>query len=145
MERTPESDKPATGNGFSSVNDKLPPTLRFLGSAIIDNGKLRPIWRFFLAVIAVMFANIAAGKTAFTLFSKHPLVADAAYRTLALLILVGVFSLMCRHLDRVDGSALAAQGLPMRRMAYIEIWKGFGLGFLLIALSVAAIAVFGSL
>lgn len=146
MEGTPESDKQVRNEDLSSANGGLPVTSNFLGGLILENGKLRSIWRFFLAVIGVMFANIIAGKTAFTLFGKHhPLVADASYRALALLVLVGVFWVMCRYLDRVDGSALSAQGLPMRRTALVDIWKGFGLGFLLIALSVAAIAVFGSL
>lgn len=108
-------------------------------------GKLRSIWRFPIAVIVVVFANIIAGKTAFASFSKHPLVADTAYRTIAALLLVGAFALMGRYIDQVDGSVLAAQGLPMRPFAFKEMWKGFGLGFLLITLSVAAIAIFGSL
>jgi uncharacterized protein len=108
-------------------------------------GRLRPIWRFLIAVVAVIIANIIAGKAAFSVFGKHPLVADAAYRSLALLLLVGAFSLMLRYLDQIDGGLLAAQGLPMRKAALRDIWKGFGLGFLLIALSVIAIAVFGSL
>jgi uncharacterized protein len=145
MESVPQSNKPVSTEDLSSAQPQLPPTQGFLMRVFSEKGRLRPIWRFFLAVVAVMLANIIAGKTAFALFGKHPLVADAAYRTLAMLILVGLFSLMCRYLDKVSGSTLAAQGLPMHRKAITDIWKGFGLGFLLIALSVTAIAVFGSL
>ena len=109
------------------------------------NGRLRPIWRFFLAVIVVAFANIFAGKTAFAIFGKHPLLADATYRVLTLLALLGGFSLLLRFVDGVDTGLLASQGLPLRRIAWRETWKGFVLGFLLIALSVVAIAIFGNL
>ena len=128
MEMTAQSDAPLERNDFFSAG-----------------GRLRSIWRFLISVIVVIFANIIAGKTAFTVFGKHPLVADAAYRCLALLLLVGAFALMCRYLDQVHGGVLAAQGLPLRREAFRDMWKGFGLGFLLVALAVVAIALFGSL
>ena len=128
MEGMTQSDAPVRRDGFFSAE-----------------GRLRSIWRFLLSVIVVMFANIIAGKTAFTLFGKHLLVADAAYRTIATVLLIGAFSLMCRYLDQSNGSTLDAQGLPMRTAAASDTWKGFGLGFLLVALAVAAIALFGDL
>ena len=141
MDEIPQFESAADGGGSLTANGKPGPIWRFF----FADGRLRPIWRFFLAVIVVALANIIAGKTAFTIFGKHPLLADASYRVLTLLALVGGFSLLLRFVDGVESGLLASQGLPIHRFAWREIWKGFGLGFLLVALSVAAIALFGNL
>jgi membrane protease YdiL (CAAX protease family) len=141
VDERPQIGSRGNGNDSSGENVNSPLILR----AFFENGKLRSIWRFFLSIVVVAFANIIAGKTAFALFGNHPLVADATYRTLTLLLLLGGFSLLLRHVDGRESGLLAAQGLPVRRAALKDIGKGFGLGFLLITLSISAIALLGTL
>src|SRR4051812_6199827 len=126
MDELRQFESPADQGESLSSSSKLGTVSRLF----FVNGRLRPIWRFFLAVMVVALANIVAGKTAFTIFGKHPLLADATYRVLTLLALLGGFSLLLRFVDGVESGLLASQGLPMRRSAWRETWKGFGLGFL---------------
>ncbi len=112
---------------------------------LFADGRLRSIWRFVLAVVLLIAANFAGGAISQVIFAGHPVAFDAGYRLFTTLLMVGGFALMLRYLDRAEGSLLEAQGLGFRRKWVREFAIGAALGFVLISIAVAAIAVWGDL
>lgn len=106
---------------------------------------VRPFWRFLIATIYCVAANWIAVTLAFATLSRHPLIADAAYRLLGCVFLVAGFSFMLRIFDLVDEDHTHALGLPLNRTAVRQALLGLGIGGLLIFIAVAAIGIFGDL
>jgi len=106
---------------------------------------VRPFWRFLIATIYCVVANWIAVSLAFATLSRHPLVADAAYRLLGCVLLVAGFHFMLRIFDVVDENHAQALGLPLNRTAVRQALLGFGIGAVLILMAVGAIAVYGEL
>lgn len=106
---------------------------------------VRPIWRFVIAAVFLFAANYVAGWIAFMIFGSHLLVADAAYRGIALAFALIGFCFMLRVFDDKVGDLWGAMGLPLETTAFREIGKGLLIGAGMIAVAVAAIAALGKL
>ncbi|HXE91395.1 MAG TPA: CPBP family intramembrane glutamic endopeptidase [Terriglobales bacterium] len=113
------------------------------------DGRLRPSWRFVLAAIVFVLANILAGIAASVVARAAGWTsigaAEAVYRPLALALSLAAFCAMLRLLDQVEGSPLAAMGLGVDRPWLRESLIGTALGAGMIALAVGAIAALGHL
>ncbi|MCI0354608.1 MAG: CPBP family intramembrane metalloprotease [Acidobacteria bacterium] len=106
---------------------------------LAPDGRLRPSWRFWLAVVVFIAANIAGSLAARLLQAFHP---ELVYRLFTTLFMLAGFSGMLYVLDRERGPLLAAMGLglPWLRQSLV----GTALGAAMVALAVGAIAALGS-
>lgn len=102
-------------------------------------------WRFCLAVLFFLLAQILAATLSGILFDPKGgrLGFEAVFRPLALLILLLLFSLLARFFDKSPEPLLAGQGMPLSHRWRRELGIGAALGFAMITLCVAIIAVFG--
>jgi membrane protease YdiL (CAAX protease family) len=104
---------------------------------------IHAIFRFLIAAAVTWLVNwIAAGLT-FNVFRNHLLIADVAYRTLGVALLIGIYALLLALLDHREGDRLARQGLPLDRSAWRQFLAGLAFGILLIGLCVALAAASG--
>jgi membrane protease YdiL (CAAX protease family) len=109
-----------------------------------DDGRLRAIWRFAVAVVFSIAANSFALMVA-QILGRSPRRFDLVYRpTLMFLLLVG-YSLLLIGLDRVRGHPLAAMGLGRRGPWLRDTAVGLLLGAGMIVAAVVVIAFVGSL
>jgi len=107
------------------------------------DGRLRSIWRFVLAIVVTYFANVVAAG--FAAGAGRGRLFELAYRSLAVVFVLGGYSLLVVLADRVVGNPLAAMGLAFRRQWFRDCAFGILLGFAMIAFAVAVIAIFGDL
>ena len=100
---------------------------------IAKNGRLRAIWRFLLAIIVVLLANIAAGVLASP--AGRGRLFDLIFRTLALFFMLVGFSMLLKLADGVAGNPLPAMGLSLRKPWIRDAAWGALLGFFLILIA----------
>jgi len=112
---------------------------------IAADGRLRSIWRFLAGLVvfyvALNLASVAASPFRSWSFLARELVA----RSVLAIVLAAGFSLLLVALDRIEGSPLAAMGLPFRKPAVRDSVLGFGFGAGMITLAVVAVALIGHL
>jgi membrane protease YdiL (CAAX protease family) len=108
---------------------------------ISTDGKLRPGWRFVLAVIVVIAAFLAAGLIASSI-SRNIAIFETINRPLAAIFLFLVFFFFSRVLDEASRPA-DHLGLNPRRPWLKEWFAGICCGFLLVSAAVALIALVG--
>ncbi|MGE0404935.1 MAG: lysostaphin resistance A-like protein [Candidatus Korobacteraceae bacterium] len=104
--------------------------------------RLRAGWRAVLGIVAAYATSEIAATLAFSVGRPGKPAFDLVYRPLAMALMIAVFSAMEVVLDRVQGSPLAAQGLPSRNWAR-EFLLGLAIGSMLIAIAVAALGLTG--
>jgi len=116
------------------------------GSFLVgDDGRLRPIWRS-LAGLGVFYVALNLAPLATIPFQNRSLVArEFVSRCVLTLLLAAGFSLLLITLDEVEGSPLAAMGLPFRKNAVRYSVLGFCFGGAMVTLAVIAIAIWGHL
>jgi membrane protease YdiL (CAAX protease family) len=107
----------------------------------LADGRLRVGWRVLLGILLAIAANVLAASLA-AFRRSGELGFDLIYRPLAMVLLIGGFSLLEIFADQTEGSPLAAQGLR-RRCWGRDFLLGLAIGAGLIAISVAAMAVLG--
>lgn len=102
-------------------------------------------WRFCLAVLFFLLAQILAATLGGIFFDPKAsrLAFEAAFRPLALLFLLMLFGLLAKFFDRPPQPLLAGQGIPLSSGWKRDLGLGAALGFAMISLCVAVIAVFG--
>jgi membrane protease YdiL (CAAX protease family) len=108
---------------------------------LLEDGRLRAGWRFAVAIVAVLIANIAAGSLAATVADKHVHVEDAIYRPLLALFLFGCFFGMARLFDQPEGSTFTYLGFPSRQWLR-QTLQGALFGFVLVFGAIVIIAIF---
>src|SRR5437868_1802318 len=116
------------------------------GSFLVgDDGRLRPVWRS-LAGLGVFYVALNLAPLATIPFQHRSLVArEFVSRCVLTLLLAAGFSLLLITLDQVEGSPLAAMGLPFRKIAVRYSVLGFCFGGAMVTLAVIAIAIWGHL
>ena len=116
------------------------------GSLLVgEDGRLRPIWRS-LAGLAVFYVALNLAPFAIIPFENRSFVArEFVSRCVLTLLITAGFSLLLIALDQIEGSPLAAMGLPFRRASVRYGVLGFCFGAAMIVLAVVAIAVCGHL
>ncbi len=105
---------------------------------------IHAIFRFLIAAVVTWRRIWAVATLAFSVFRDHLLIADVAYRSAGAVLLIGIYSLLLALLDHRDRDRLAAQGLPLDRLARRQFLTGLAFGMLLIAICVALVATCGS-
>ena len=106
---------------------------------------IHPIFRFLIAIVLIVLANIAIGLVAFMSLRHHPTLADSIYRWGTSAALIAGFVVFARLLDRWEGDPWRFIGLPWVRSAVSQTLIGVAIGGVLITVAVAAIGVFGQL
>jgi membrane protease YdiL (CAAX protease family) len=116
------------------------------GSFLVgDDGRLRPILRA-LAGLGVFYVALNLAPLATIPFENRSLVArEFVSRCVLTLLLAAGFSLLLVTLDQVEGSPLAAMGLPFRKTAVRYSVLGFCFGGAMVTLAVIAIVMWGHL
>jgi membrane protease YdiL (CAAX protease family) len=116
------------------------------GSLLLaEDGRLRPIWRFF-AGLAVLYIALNLSPLATIPFRDRSLIVRELVSRCALtLLLAGGFSLLLVALDGIETRPLAAMGLPFRRSALRDGVLGIMLGAGMVTMAVVAIAIWGQL
>jgi len=108
-----------------------------------NDGRIRSLWRFVLAVFVTYFANVvAAGFAASAGYGRR---FEFIYRVLALVLVLVGYSVLLVIADRVEENPLSAMGLSLRRPWLREAIMGLALGVTLIVIAAAALAVAGHL
>lgn len=97
---------------------------------IAPDGRLRSIWRFFLAVIVAFLGNMVAGVFAVAIARGRVL--ELIYRPLALVVIVFGFCLLLKLADGVNRDPLSAMGLSFRKPWIRDSLIGLLIGFTLI-------------
>jgi membrane protease YdiL (CAAX protease family) len=111
----------------------------------LPDGRLRPVWRFFLSVVMFLAASVVA--MAFGLFvggKDMKLLALISRPLLMVLLLLG-YTWMLRVFDGVHQRRLAAMGLPGGRGSIGDSLFGILLGTAMVIFTVAIIAWRGNL
>lgn len=103
------------------------------------------IFRFLLAAVLVVLANIVVGLICFSLFGAHPALADALYRWLTSILLIGGFIVFARLLDRCQDDVWEYIGLPSGRSSAQQTVIGLSIGAVLVTVAVAAMSILGQL
>ncbi|HEU5403550.1 MAG TPA: type II CAAX endopeptidase family protein [Terriglobales bacterium] len=103
-----------------------------------------PFVRFLVAAILIVLANVILPLITFLIFSRHPLLADAAYRWLASGVILGGFIFFTRVFDESPDNEWKYIGLPGKRVAPTQFVAGFAISAVLITIAVASIAVLGT-
>jgi CAAX protease family protein len=109
-------------------------------SLIVADGRLRPVWRFILSTLLVLFAylvvGISLGVAARVLgFGLNLFVSLFTVNLIMLAALLGIYKMLCAF---AEDKPLAFVGLGFRGRWKIELGTGFVLGTLMI-LAVAAL------
>jgi membrane protease YdiL (CAAX protease family) len=116
-----------------------------LNLLVSPDGRLRNGWRFLIAVFAFILTEKLAARLASTFVHSYSMRFEALFRPMHLTLLLIVFTLMVKLLDRVPGNPLAAQGLDTRRRWSRDVAFGLLIGFGLVTIAVIALAIFGDL
>jgi CAAX protease family protein len=104
---------------------------RALHSAFVgSDSRLRAVWRFLFGVAVAILANVAAGFFASALGRGR--VFELFYRPLALVFVLAGFAVLLKLVDDVEGKALAAMGLSLRKPWLRDAVKGSALGFFMV-------------
>ncbi len=106
------------------------------------DGRVRVGWRVLLGILVAIAANMVAASLAAPGPGAGAVRFDLVYRPLAMLLLIGGFSLLEIFADQVEESPLAAQGLGGRHWGR-DFALGLAIGAGLIAISIAVMAALG--
>lgn len=117
----------------------------WMHDAFIRDHRLRPLWRFAVAAIFAYAANYVAAFVAYVLFARHPLLSDALFRVLMVIILLGGFRFMLLVLDEEEGDVWTSMGLPRGAGALRDTMSGILIGAGMIALAALALGTLGHL
>jgi uncharacterized protein len=109
------------------------------------SGRLRPGWRFVVAVVLLIIVQVIAAVVARTVVPPAAgiLSFESVFRPLSLALVVALFAWMVKVADRSDQRPLAAQGLDSRIDWMRQFLWGCGLGVLLIGIAVGIVGTFG--
>ncbi len=108
-------------------------------------GRLHPAWAFLLSVLLACLAFLVCAYFAAALAGDHILRFEAIFRTCLLALLLASFSWLLTVGNHVESHRLAAQGLPLALGWRLQFLTGSGVAFVLVALAVASVAIFGKL
>lgn len=110
------------------------------------DGSLRPGWRFALCVACFLFAEYACAYIALALVRQGQEVYffEAVYRPLLLVVFLVGFGLILRVTEKAKQKPIAAQGLDLSAPWPRQLIWGTLLGFVIVSISVATVAFFGS-
>lgn len=110
-----------------------------------SEGRLQPAWAFVLSALMCCLAYVVCGYFASAIAGDHVLRFEAIFRpALAGVVLAG-FSWLLAVGNHVESHQLAAQGFPAGGGWLRQFAAGCGLAFLLVTVSVIALAVLGHL
>jgi uncharacterized protein len=107
--------------------------------------RLRPIWRFVLAVLVFFAAEYLAAALASFLPGRRPLLFNLLFELFDLALLLAGFSFLLIFVDGVDGPPLPAMGLSVRRPGTLrEAFTGLAVGGSLVITAFLILVVTGS-
>jgi hypothetical protein len=121
---------------------------RFQSDLLLDDdARLRPLWRFCIAAVAVLVTNELAVSIASLLVGDNASLrrTELVFRPLLLVLLLLIFSAMVKGLDHVEGNALDAMGLARRGHWLRNAFAGMAIGGGLIFVAVVVMAFKGQL
>src|SRR4051794_8832390 len=105
-----------------------------------EDGRLRNGGRFVISVVFVILAEVLARNIAYTVARGDDQLLDVIYRPLWMVLQIIAFLALTRRLDKPTISAWQYIGLPRSRWLY-ESFSGALLGFVMVGLAVAAMAI----
>ena len=111
----------------------------------LEDGRLRPAWRFFLSILMLFGAGLAASGIGMLFAGKNMRLLALIARPLWMVFLLWGYAWMLRVLDRVPERRLPAMGLPGGKRAIGDSLFGVLLGSAMVLLTVAIIAWTGNL
>lgn len=106
----------------------------------MEDGRLRPIWRFFLSVLVFFVANVVAVALGRAIGGHDRNLVETIYRPAVMLALILGYMWMSGTLDGIPSHRLAAMGLPGGWRALRQALAGIGIGTGAALLTVAVIA-----
>ncbi len=111
----------------------------------LADGRLRPFWRFFIAVLLMFAAQSASLGLSMLFVDGDRRLVSAMSRPLLLVFLLVIYDWMLRVFDQVPGRRLASMGLGGGRRMFGDTLFGLLLGTAMVAVTVAIIGWKGNL
>ncbi len=108
-----------------------------------DKRKLKPTWAFLFSLFLGALAFLVAGNIASEAAGDHPFRRELIFRALWAVLLLGIFIWLLTVGDHIEEHRIAAQGLPRAKGWLKQFVTGVVLGFVLPALAVAPICIWG--
>jgi len=103
------------------------------------SGRLHPVWAFVLSVMLSALAFQGCASLAEAVAGNHYLVSELVFRTLLVLVLLGLYSWLLTTADHIEEHRVAAMGLPYVRGWFRQWTGGCILGFGLVVLAIILI------
>ncbi|MBZ5646694.1 MAG: CPBP family intramembrane metalloprotease [Acidobacteriia bacterium] len=106
----------------------------------MEDGRLRPFWRFSISVLVFFAANFVASSLAALIGGQDTKLVQAVFRPALMAALLLGYGGMLRAFDGVASHRLAAMGLPGGWRALRHALAGIGVGAVMAIITVAVIA-----
>ena len=94
-----------------------------------SDGRLQPIWSFFLAVAFSVAAYLICGYVAYTLEGEHTLRFELVFRTMLALLLFGLYFWLLTVADQVESNQISSlgfagtSGLAASVFRRLSVWR----------------------
>lgn len=109
-----------------------------------SDGRLQPVWAFVLSALFSAAAFYLCSSIAFAIAGEHALLSELIFRPLLALALLGLFTWLLSTADHIENHRLSAMGLPNVHGALRQFIGGCTVGFVMVALAVIPIAIWGA-
>jgi len=106
----------------------------------MEDGRLRPVWRFIISVLVFFAASFLAIGLGTLIGGHDRKLVEAVFRPAYMAALILGYTWMLRSLDGVPSRRLNAMGLPGGRRALRDALVGIGIGAGMVLVTVAVIA-----
>ena len=109
-----------------------------------STGRLRPVWAFVISAVFSFAAFFIAGVISEAIAGRHYLVLEVVFRSLVVLLLIGLYVWLLTIGDNVHHHRIAALGLPVAGGWRGQFMTGCIVGLALTLLAVLPLAIWGS-
>jgi len=110
-----------------------------------STGRLRPVWAFAISLVLSFGVFFIAGVVSEVVAGRHYLVVEVVFRSLLVLLLLGLYVWLLTIADNVHSHRIAALGLPVTPGWSGQFITGCVVGLVLTFLAVLPITIWGSL
>jgi membrane protease YdiL (CAAX protease family) len=109
-----------------------------------STGRVRPTWAFVISVVFSFAAFFIAGVVSESIAGQHYLVLEVLFRTLLVLLLLGIYVWLLTIADNIHHHRIAALGLPVMPGWGRQFALGCVVGLVLTAVAVMPAAIWGN-
>jgi membrane protease YdiL (CAAX protease family) len=109
-----------------------------------STGRLRPVWAFVISLVLSFAMFFIAGVVAEAIVGRHYLLLEVVFRSVLVLLLIGLYVWLLTIANNVHSHRIAALGLPLTSGWRAQFITGCTLGLTLTLLAVLPLAIWGN-